>query len=51
MRVGLRFLVSASLALPCAYGQSGAGTITGVVKDPAGAVVPKVNVTLQKCRD
>jgi hypothetical protein len=34
------------LLLPCAFGQVDEGSITGVVQDPSGAVVPSAKVTL-----
>ncbi|PYV15749.1 MAG: hypothetical protein DMG21_14155, partial [Acidobacteria bacterium] len=35
-----------ALALPVAFGQTGNGTVSGTVHDPAGAVVPAAKVTI-----
>src|SRR6516225_4967876 len=39
-------LVALALALPPAWAQTGLGTVSGTVRDPAGAVVPGAQVTV-----
>jgi hypothetical protein len=39
-------LVALALALPPASAQTGVGTVSGTVRDPAGAIVPSAQVTL-----
>jgi hypothetical protein len=42
----LTLISTCLLLLPCAFGQVDEGSITGLVQDPTGAVVPNAKVTL-----
>ncbi len=44
MQVGVRVLLCSALLAAAAYGQVGNGTITGIVTDPAGAVIAGAKV-------